>query len=165
MQPLHAPWHSCCSASDGAAYALLQSLLKMGPLQSNFLSCLQTCFVSSLIRTGSNIQLQMQLLTWASFQAQWKQDKRGWGRKSLCPPSGCSSNHHPHLIWERELFLSQDNPMVPPHHAHTAPPTPSAPHPSLLVRSTSSSLQTGVSRPTRPKGWPPSIHLYYLGIH
>lgn len=64
LQLLLSQWWAGC--------VLLQSLQKMGPLQSNFLSYLQGHFVSSLVRTGSNIWLQRQLLAWASFQARWK---------------------------------------------------------------------------------------------
>lgn len=64
LQLLLSQWWAGC--------VLLQSLQKMGPLQSNFLSYLQSHFVSSLVRTGSNIWLQRQLLAWASFQARWK---------------------------------------------------------------------------------------------
>lgn len=125
---------------------------------------LSTHFVSSLVRTGRKVPLQRQLLTWPSFQAQCKQDKPDRGRRSLCLPSGCSRNHHSHLAWGRELLYPKITPWYP-QYAPTAPPAPSAPHPSLLGRTTSSSLQIGVSGPASPEGWPPFIHLYCLDIH
>lgn len=131
-----------------------------GITPKQFLKLSTDSFVSFLVRTGNNVSLQRQLLTWASFQAQWKQDKPGWGTKTCTFPVFAPPTFN---MGERAV-LSQDKPMVPTVYTYSSSCSICT-HLSLSVRTTSNSLQTGVSGPARPEGWPPSIRLYCLGVH